>query len=71
VIEVENLVGGVLRQREIAAEHLLDDARALSSRDDVEGALDLYRRVLDARCLVPRQAKAAEKAIRRLEKQGR
>lgn len=71
VIEVESLVGGVLHQRELAAERLLDDARALSNRDDVAGALDLYRRVLDARCVVPRQAKAAEKAIRRLEKQAR
>ncbi len=68
VIAVEELVRNALGERESQAETLLDQARELAARGDVEGALDLYEKVSEARCLCPRQAKAAQKALRRLER---
>ncbi|MGZ5442938.1 MAG: hypothetical protein ACXW5U_12870 [Thermoanaerobaculia bacterium] len=68
VIEVEELVRNALGERESQAETLLDEARKLAAQGDVDGALDLYEKVAEARCLCPRQAKAAQKALRRLER---
>lgn len=68
VIEVEELVRNALGERESQAETLLDEARSRAAQGDVDGALDLYEKVSEARCLCPRQAKAAQKALRRLER---
>ena len=66
VIEVEELVRNALAARESQAETLLDEARKLAAEGDVEGAAELYEQVIEARCLCPRQAKAAQRALRRL-----
>lgn len=66
--QVEELVREELDVRTANAEALLDEARRLVNRGDLEGAQELYREVWDARCLLPRQAKVAQKALRRLAK---
>jgi len=68
VVEVEELVRNELDTRASQAETLLDEARELAERGDVDGALALYEKVAEARCLCPRQAKAASKALRRLDR---
>jgi hypothetical protein len=68
VIEVEELVRNELDERESQAETLLDEARKLSERGDVDAAEELYEKVSEAQCLCPRQAKVAQKALRRLER---
>lgn len=68
VREVEELVRTALDEREAQAEKLLDAARAHANRGDVDAAFELYEKVSEARCLCPRQAKAAAKALRRLER---
>jgi hypothetical protein len=68
VSEVEGLVRDELETRSARADALLDEARRHAIDGDVEAALTLYREVWDARCLCPRQGKAAQKALRRLAK---
>ena len=68
VADVEELVRNELSEREAQSETLLDEARELTERGDVDAALELYEKVVEARCLCPRQAKAAQKALRRLER---
>ncbi|HEY0371358.1 MAG TPA: hypothetical protein VGD79_05125 [Thermoanaerobaculia bacterium] len=65
VSEVEGLVRDELDARESEAETLLDEARKLAEHGDVEGAQELYERVAEARCLCPRQAKTAAKALKK------
>lgn len=60
------LVEGVIDARQAAAESLLDRAKEKAASGDPEAALELYRMVAEARCLCPRQARAAQRAIRRL-----
>lgn len=66
VVAVEELVSNELAARESHAETLLDEARRLAARGDAAGAASLYEEVAKARCLCPRQAKAAQKSLRRL-----
>lgn len=66
VADVEDLVRRALDERESQAEKLLDAARERAEAGDVDTALELYERVSEARCLCPRQAKVAAKALRRL-----
>ena len=66
VSEVEDLVRDALGRREAQAETLLDRARKLAEDGDVEGAQELYEKVAEARCVCPRQAKAATRALRNL-----
>jgi hypothetical protein len=68
VFEVEELVRGVLDERESMAEKLLHDARQRAEEGATDAALELYSVVAESRCLCPRQAKAAQKALRKLEK---
>ncbi|HEX6096082.1 MAG TPA: hypothetical protein VF432_07155 [Thermoanaerobaculia bacterium] len=68
VAEVEELVRNELEGRELQAETLLDEARELATRGDVDAAQELYGKVYEARCLCPRQAKVAQKALRKLER---
>lgn len=68
VMDVEELVRTELNERESQAETLLDEARKLAEHGDTVGALELYEKVSEARCLVPRQAKVAQKALKRLER---
>jgi hypothetical protein len=68
VVDVEELVRNELNVRESQAETLLDEAQKLADRGDDEGATALYGKVIEARCLCPRQARAAQKALRRLKR---
>lgn len=68
VREVEDLVRSALGARESQAEKLLDAARRHAQAGEVDTAAELYGKVSEARCLCPRQAKAAAKALRRLER---
>ena len=68
VIEVEELVREELETRTASADTLLDEARRHAAEGDVDAAQELYREVWNARCLCPRQGKAAQKALRRLAK---
>lgn len=66
VSEVEDLVRDELDAREAQADALLDQARKLAEDGDVDGAQELYGKVAEARCVCPRQARAATKALKRL-----
>ena len=63
---VEDLVRDELDQRAAEADTLLDRARAKAEARDIDGAVMLYQAVWEARCLCPRQAKDARKALRKL-----
>jgi hypothetical protein len=68
VFEVEGLVREALDERESMAEKLLLDARQRADEGNLDAALELYEVVAESRCLCPRQAKAAQKALRKLER---
>ena len=63
---VEKMVRDALVERDDNTDRLLDDARAKANAGDRETAITLYRRVCAQKCLFPRKAKNAEKALRRL-----
>lgn len=64
--DVEKMVRDTFAARDGDAERLLDDAKAKAEAGDRDGAIVLYRRVCAQRCLFPRKAKDAQKALRRL-----
>lgn len=66
VVEVEALVQEELDRREAAADALLDRARRFAAGDDEDAALELYEAVWEARCLCPRQARDAKRAMKKL-----
>jgi hypothetical protein len=66
VPEVEELVQEELDRREAAADALLDRARRYAADDDHDAARELYGSVWEARCLCPRQARDAKRAMRKL-----
>jgi hypothetical protein len=62
VATVERIVRDEIRSREDEADHLLDEART----KEKSAAIPIYRHVFDQRCLLPRQAHAAQRALRKL-----
>lgn len=68
VRKVADLVRSALDERESQAERLLDAAQQHADAGEVEAALELYGKVSEARCLCPRQARVAAKALKRLER---
>ncbi|HYO77399.1 MAG TPA: hypothetical protein VE010_13130 [Thermoanaerobaculia bacterium] len=68
VTEVEELVAAELERREGDAESMLDRARDYADEGDREAALALYRRVWDERCVCPRQARDAKRALKKLDR---
>lgn len=66
VSDVEKMVRDTLLARDVETDHLLDDARAKADAGDRDSAIALYRRVCAQRCLFPRKAKDASKALRKL-----
>ena len=62
IATVEKIVRDEMRSREDAADKLLDDARA----KEKDAAITMYRRVWDQRCLFPRQARTAARALHKL-----
>lgn len=68
VADVESMVRDELDDRAEAAEAMLDEAEEKADGGDVEAAISLYRQVWEQRCVCPRQAKAAQRALKRLGK---
>ncbi len=66
--QVEGLVRLELDTRTAEANLRLDRAQQFAKGGDTAGALALYREVWAERCLCPRQGKAAQRALRKLEK---
>jgi len=66
IATVERIVRDEVHAREDAAEKLLDVARAKADAGEKNAAITMYRRVFDQRCLFPRQAHTAQRALRKL-----
>jgi tetratricopeptide (TPR) repeat protein len=66
VSAVEKMVRDELGAREGALEKLLKDANAKNGTGDKDGAVDLYKQVWEQRCLFPRKARDAQKALKKL-----
>lgn len=63
---VETLVRDELLTRVGLAETMLDEARSCASNGEREKAVGLYKQVWDQRCIAPRQARSAQRALKRL-----
>lgn len=68
VADVEDAVREELDARTEGAQEKLDQAQRLADDGDVGEAAALYRQVWEERCVCPREGRAAQKALRRLEK---
>jgi hypothetical protein len=66
VAEVEDLVSDALEVREAEAEALLDRAREQAEQGQRSAAIALYERVWADRCVAPRQARDAKRALKKL-----
>jgi hypothetical protein len=66
-VDVEKRVRDTIVAREAEADRLLDEAAAKLAAGDRDGAVALYRRVCDQRCLLPREARHAQRALHRLD----
>lgn len=66
VSEIEDLVRNELDRRTVDAEARLDRAREHAASHEDEQAVALYQSVWEARCLCPRQARDARRALKKL-----
>ena len=66
VDEVEELVRDELDRRTAEAEALLDRARERAEEQDTAAAISIYEAIWQTRCVCPRQAREAKKALRKL-----
>src|SRR5580693_7566201 len=66
VDQVEKLVESEMKQREEAVKNELKAAKEKTKSGDKEGAIPLYRSVLDEKCLFPGKAKDAAKELKKL-----
>jgi len=64
--DVENMVNHELWTRDNALASQLDDAKKKADGGDKDGAVAAYQKVWDQRCLAPKRAREAQKALRRL-----
>ncbi|HEX3581361.1 MAG TPA: hypothetical protein VH087_06340 [Thermoanaerobaculia bacterium] len=64
--DVEKMVRDALANRDIELDHVLDSAKTKADAGEREAAVDLYRRVCAMRCLFPRKARDAERALSKL-----
>lgn len=65
--EVEAMVRDELDRRATEAEELLDDARAKADSGETDAAIAMYRSVWEQRCVCPRQARDAQRALKKLK----
>lgn len=65
VSSVENMIHHELYQRETALDALMETAKTQSSTNK-DAAIAAYQKVWEQRCLVPRQGRDAQKALKRL-----
>lgn len=63
---VESMVRGAFDTREAAVDGALNKARQHAKAGESDQAVTLYRSVARERCMFPRQAKTAARALRRL-----
>jgi hypothetical protein len=63
---VEKLLRDTINAREASIDRDLDDAPKKLGAGDRDAAVALYRRVWDQRCLFPRHAREAERALKKL-----
>jgi hypothetical protein len=63
---VDKLLRDTIHAREESLDRDLDDAPKKLGVGDREGAVALYRRVWEHRCLFPRHAREAERALKKL-----
>jgi len=66
VEQVEKLVESEVKQREEAVKQELKAAKERAKSGDKDGAIPLYRSVLDEKCLFPGKAKDAAKELKKL-----
>ncbi|HEX7192015.1 MAG TPA: hypothetical protein VF381_10645, partial [Thermoanaerobaculia bacterium] len=64
--DVEKMVRDALASRDVELDHVLDSARTKADAGERDAAVDLYRRVCALRCLFPRKARDAERALSKL-----
>jgi len=66
VTEVEKLVESEVKKREGALDTSLKDGRDKAKAGDNKAAVQLFRSVLDQKCMFPRKAKEAAKELKKL-----
>ena len=66
VADVEKLVDTEMKQRESGVTEQMNEAGRKVKAGDNEGAIKLYRAVLDQKCLFPKKAKDAAKELKKL-----
>jgi tetratricopeptide (TPR) repeat protein len=66
VDDVEKLVESEMKQREEAVKNELKAAKEKAKSGDKDGAIPLYKSVLDEKCLFPGKAKDAAKELKKL-----
>jgi tetratricopeptide (TPR) repeat protein len=66
VAQVEKLVDDEMKQRQNAVDEKLKDAKSKEKSGDKDGAIPLYRAVLNQKCLFPKKAKDAAKELKKL-----
>ena len=64
--QVEKLLETEMKQRETGVKGSLNSAKDAAKRGDKDAAIAQYRSVLDQKCLFPKQAKDAEKELKKL-----
>jgi hypothetical protein len=67
VDDVEEMVREELDRRVTEADALLDDAREKADAGATDEAITLYRAVWERRCVCPRQARDAQRALKKLK----
>jgi tetratricopeptide (TPR) repeat protein len=66
VADVEKVVEGEMKQRETSLTEQMNEASRKIKAGDNDGAIKLYRAVLDHKCLFPKKAKDAAKELKKL-----
>ena len=66
VEQVEKLVSTELKQRETSLDEQMKNAKSRAKEGDNAGAIQLYRAVLDQKCLFPKKARDAAKELKKL-----
>jgi tetratricopeptide (TPR) repeat protein len=66
VAEVEKLLDGEMKRRESAIDAQLKDGRDKAKAGDRDGAITLFRAVLEQKCMFPGKAKDAAKELKKL-----
>src|SRR6266850_1967348 len=64
--DVEKVVEGEMKQRESTLDGKMKDAAAKVKAGDKDGAIAVYKAVLDQKCLFPKKAKEAAKQLKSL-----